>query len=152
MTKENIEQAVGEGKLLISAQQNILELQNLDNCPGWVSESLKELIDQNQWGELNDRFHSNLAFGTGGMRGRTIGKIITTSERGTSGDKETPKFAAVGSNTLNEITLLRATKALFVYTEKWMQQEGVLEQPRLVVAYDVRHFSQKLPISFESVD
>ena len=65
MTKENIEQAVEEGKLLISAQQNILELQNLDNCPDWVSESLKELIDQNQWGELNDRFHSNLAFGTG---------------------------------------------------------------------------------------
>jgi phosphoglucomutase len=143
MTKENMEKAVEEGKLLTSAQQNILELQNLDKCPSWVTESLNELIDQNHWEELNDRFHSNLAFGTGGMRGRTIGKTITMAERGTSGDKETPNFAAVGSNTLNEITLLRATQALFVYTQKWMQLEGVLEQPRLVVAYDVRHFSQK---------
>ena len=143
MTKEILENAVKEGKLLLTAQQNIKELQNLDPCPNWVRESLDTLINENQWEELNDRFHSNLAFGTGGMRGRTIGKIITPPEKGTSADGETPSYAAVGSNTLNELTLLRATKALFEYLKKWMQEEGILEQPRLVVAYDVRHFSQK---------
>ena len=33
-------------------------------------------------GELNDRFYKTLAFGTGGLRGRTIGKIVTKAERG----------------------------------------------------------------------
>ena len=86
-------------------------------------QSLEELSNNNHWEELNDRFHSNLAFGTGGMRGRTIGKIITNSEKGLCKDGETPNFAAVGSNTLNELTLLRATKALFVYIENWMQEK-----------------------------
>ncbi len=143
MTKKTTEKAVEEGLLLPAALENITELQNLVACPAWVLESLNELINGNEWEELNDRFHSNLAFGTGGMRGRTIGKIITTAEKGTSNEGETPSFAAVGSNTLNELTLLRATKALYIYLEKWMHAEGMLEQPRLVVAYDVRHFSEK---------
>ncbi len=32
--------------------------------------------------ELNDRFYRTLSFGTGGLRGRTIGKIVTAAERG----------------------------------------------------------------------
>ena len=104
-------------------------------------QSLEELSNNNHWEELNDRFHSNLAFGTGGMRGRTIGKIITNSEKGLCKDGETPNFAAVGSNTLNELTLLRATKALLFILKIGCKR--VFEQPRLVVAYDVRHFSQK---------
>src|SRR4051812_44784750 len=41
-----------------------------------------ELARAAQWSELNDRFYKTLAFGTGGLRGRTIGKIVTPSERG----------------------------------------------------------------------
>ena len=85
---------------------------------------MEELLNQNHWEELNDRFHSNLAFGTGGMRGRTIGKVITLAEKGNSNEQQTPNYAAVGSNTLNEVTLLRATKALFEYLKNWMQAEG----------------------------
>jgi len=143
MIKEKLETAVKDGNLLASTEQNINEFLSLDPCPEWVSLGLEELINSKNWEELNDRFHRNLAFGTGGMRGRTIGKIITSTERGTSKDGETPAFACVGSNTLNEFTLLRATKALYNYLNKWMQQRGILEQPRLVVAYDVRHFSPK---------
>ena len=77
------------------------------------------------------------------MRGRTIGRVVTEAERGGNAIKQTPKYAAVGSNTLNEITLIRATKALFVYLKQWMAEQGIMEQPRLVVAHDVRHFSQK---------
>ena len=143
MIKEKLETAVKDGNLLATAEQNINEFLNLEPSPEWVSLGLEELINSNNWEELNDRFHCNLAFGTGGMRGRTIGKIITSTERGGSKEGETPAFACVGSNTLNEFTLLRATKALFNYLNKWMQQRGILEQPRLVVAYDVRHFSPK---------
>ncbi len=143
MNEELIMNAVKEGKLLESAQKNINEFLNINQCPNWIKESLEELLNQNHWEELNDRFHSNLAFGTGGMRGRTIGKVITLAEKGISNEKQTPNYAAVGSNTLNEVTLLRATKALFDYLKNWMQAEGILEHPRLVVAYDVRHFSPK---------
>jgi phosphoglucomutase len=143
MIKEKLETAVKDGNLLATAAQNINDFLNLEPSPEWVSLGLEELINGNNWEELNDRFHSNLAFGTGGMRGRTIGKIITSTEMGGSKEGETPAFACVGSNTLNEFTLLRATKALFNYLNKWMQQRGILEQPRLVVAYDVRHFSPK---------
>ena len=48
------------------------------------------------------------------MRGRTIGKLITSAEKGKENEQGGPQFAAVGTNTLNEITLLRATKA-FTY-------------------------------------
>ncbi len=77
------------------------------------------------------------------MRGRTIGNYVTKAERGTAKEKETPNYAAVGSNTLNEITVLRATKALFLHVKKWLAEEGILSQPRLVIAHDVRHFSRK---------
>ena len=95
MNKEIFENAVKEGKLIAAAQQNINELLDLKICPSWVMQSLEELSNNNHWEELNDRFHSNLAFGTGGMRGRTIGKIITNSEKGLCKDGETPNFAAV---------------------------------------------------------
>ena len=44
--------------------------------------SVGELVDGAEWAELNDRFYQTLAFGTGGLRGRTIGKIVTGAERG----------------------------------------------------------------------
>lgn len=98
MTNDIIDNAVKEGKLLTSAQKNINELQSLVTCPDWIKESLAELINDNHWEELNDRFHANLAFGTGGMRGRTIGKITTASERGASKEGETqimPRLEAI---------------------------------------------------------
>jgi phosphoglucomutase len=143
MIKEQLATAVKDGHLLASAEQNINDFLNLEPAPDWVSAGLSELLENNNWEELNDRFHQNLAFGTGGMRGRTIGKTVTSAEKGETKEGETPAFACVGSNTLNEFTLLRATKALYCYLNKWMQQNGILEQPRLVVAHDVRHFSPK---------
>ena len=126
-----------------STLDNILELAECEGIPEWVIDSIAELLDTENWGELNNRFYKNLAFGTGGMRGRTIGNYITKAERGKTKGKETPSFAAVGSNTLNEITVLRATKALFLHITKWLAEEGILAQPRLIIAHDVRHFSRK---------
>ena len=147
MTEKNhkivLAEAEAEGNLFKSSMENILEYLQIENAPEWMCSSIEELIDQKNWTELNDRFHSQLVFGTGGMRGRTIGKFITSSERGKSQEHETPQYAAVGVNTLNEITVLRATKALYKYTEGWLREQGIAEKPRLVVAHDVRHFSER---------
>ena len=133
-----------ENKFLYdSTIENISDLIECEDVPDWITSSLEELFKTENWEELNNRFYKNLAFGTGGMRGRTIGNYVTKSERGQSKEKETPSYAAVGSNTLNEITVLRATKALFLHIKKWLAEEGILAQPRLIVAHDVRHFSRK---------
>ena len=47
-----------------------------------------ELLDNEEWLELNDRFFRTLAFGTGGLRGRTIGKVVTKAERGNAKEGE----------------------------------------------------------------
>jgi len=141
--KEDLVTAREAGELYESSYKNLCEILENENVPDWVSSSLDELISGKKWEELNNRFFANLAFGTGGMRGRTIGEITTKAEKGKSAKGQSPQYAAVGSNTLNEITVLRATKALFLYVRQWMAEQGVFEQPRLVIAHDVRHFSQK---------
>ena len=103
-----------------SSIENISEFLECAETPEWIVKSLEELLEGESWEELNNRFYTNLAFGTGGMRGRTIGNIITKAEQGNTRKNETPDYAAVGSNTLNEITLLRATKALFLHMKKWL--------------------------------
>ena len=143
MTTEKLKTALSEEQVLQSAYENISEYLKDDTLPSWIRESLNELIDQEEWEEINDRFHKPLSFGTGGMRGRTIGRFITPTEKGNSEDGTTPQYAAVGSNTLNELTVLRATLALYKYVEGWNATKGILEQARIVIAHDVRHFSQK---------
>ena len=147
MKNETLSLSVNKAKennfLYNSSVDNITELLECTDIPTWIEKSLEELLEGENWEELNNRFYTNLAFGTGGMRGRTIGNVITKAEQGSAHQNETPDYAAVGSNTLNEITLLRATKALFLHIKKWLAEEGLLSQPRLVVAHDVRHFSRK---------
>ena len=143
MTIEKLKIALSEERILQSAYENILEYTQNDTPPSWISNSLNELIAQEAWDEINDRFHKQLSFGTGGMRGRTIGKIVTSTEKGNSKDGMTPQYAAIGSNTLNELTVLRATYALYRYVTNWNSQLGLLEQARIIIAHDVRHFSHK---------
>ena len=124
MTEKNhkivLAEAEAEGNLFKSSMENILEYLQIENAPEWMCSSIEELIDQKNWTELNDRFHSQLVFGTGGMRGRTIGNTTTIHEQGSRGPKETPQHAAIGPSTLNEITILKATKTLFQYTKEYI--------------------------------
>src|SRR4029077_20857206 len=76
-----IKQAVANGQLIESSAKNIRTL--LEGAGSEVYfQSVKELVNAAEWQELNDRFYQTLAFGTGGLRGRTVGKIVTTAERG----------------------------------------------------------------------
>ena len=76
-----LERAVADGQLSASSAQNIRSLLAGANSDLYFR-SIHELVDAAEWQELNDRFYQTLAFGTGGLRGRTIGKIVTAVERG----------------------------------------------------------------------
>ena len=147
MNTESIISLINAGKetksLYESSSSNLLDLVKCNGIPVRILNSIEELLTTENWEELNNRFHTDLKFGTGGMSGRTIGNFITESEKGNTKKNDTPQFAAVGSNTLNEITVVRATIALYLHIQKWLAEEGVLAQPRLIIAHDVRHFSEK---------
>src|SRR5215475_12639285 len=67
-----IENAVSAGTLLESSATNIRRMLESVGSPV-VLQSIRELVEAGEWTELNDRFFRSLAFGTGGIRGRTIG-------------------------------------------------------------------------------
>ena len=135
-------QAAGQaGHLLSSTVQNIADWLAA-GLPAWAVASLDELVAKGAWAEINDRFYRYLEFGTGGIRGRTIGTVTTTDETGTASAMGTPAHAAIGCNILNDFTLVRATIGLFRYTKAYLAKSGRAEVPSLVIAHDVRHFSR----------
>lgn len=137
-----IEAAGAEGLLLKSTVVNLLLWANADYLPAWAGTSIAELVEHQEWEELNDRFYQNLAFGTGGIRGRTIGRVSTSVETGQLSQLGSPEYAAVGSNVLNDFNLVRATIGLFRYTKQYLEASGRYDLPRFVIAHDVRHFSR----------
>ena len=77
------------GKLLPGAVENLTAWLQA-GLPDWAQQSLAELVTRGEWGELNDRFYRYLEFGTGGMRGRTIGKVAAQAETGTINAQGSP--------------------------------------------------------------
>jgi len=138
---EKISQAAKDGQLMASAADN-LNAWLQGGLPDWAQLSLGELIGRGEWAELNDRFYRYLEFGTGGMRGRTVGKVTAKAETGTLSATGCPEHAAVGSNLLNEFTLTRAIIGLHRYMAKYLAAQQSKAQPKLVIAHDVRHFSR----------
>jgi len=96
-----LEEGVQAGDLLEDSKKNILRLLDSSGTMARVKESVQELVDGGAWGELNDRFYRTLAFGTGGLRGRTIGKVVTKAEMGKPAALGRPEFPAVGTNCMN---------------------------------------------------
>ena len=141
MTLEKIKTAAQSGLILPSTSEN-LQAWLKAGLPEWASTSIGELVAQSAWAELNDRFYRYLEFGTGGMRGRTIGVVSAKAETGQLGPQGTPEHAAVGCNVLNDFTLIRATVGLYRYTHAYLSKANRSELPKLVIAHDVRHFSR----------
>ncbi len=130
--------AVASGDLLATAQANIEAL-----LAGTTSEvaplAVQELVEGGNWEELNDRFFKTLAFGTGGLRGRTIGRVVTTAEQGEGGPNNRPEHPCVGTATMNFYNLSRAVRGLIAYAKKFA---GPDRKAVLVFAHDTRHFSR----------
>lgn len=137
----SLQAAAAAGHLLPSTVQNA-EAWLAAGLPAWATASLEELVAGRHWAELNDRFYRDLEFGTGGMRGRTIGRVSTSTEQGRPGAMGTPEHAAIGSNILNDYTLVRATIGLYRHAAAYLQAKGDPRLPSLVIAHDVRHFSR----------
>jgi phosphoglucomutase len=149
MTLEaKLDQAVSSKALLSDAQKNILALLAASSNPLYRA-SIEELADQGLWEELNDRFFITLKFGTGGLRGRTVGAIVTSVECGKAkrtGDKrldERPDHPCVGTNAMNFFNVSRATRGLVAYIKTYRANAGLTGKPSVVIAHDTRHFSKE---------
>ena len=137
-----IERAVAEGRLMESTGKNIRTLLAGTRSDLYLR-AVSELIGAIEWQELNDRFYQTLAFGTGGLRGRTIGKIVTTAERGNAREGERPEFPCVGTNAMNFFNINLATRGLVAYLQDCNRSEGSSTKPKIVIAHDPRFFSKE---------
>jgi len=137
----SVRTAAAAGQLLPSAADNLAAWWEA-GLPEWARQSIAELVERREWSELNDRFYRYLEFGTGGMRGRTIGKVTAAAETGTLSPLGSPERAGVGCNMMNDFTLVRATLGLYRYVSGHLAARGGGPKPRLVIAHDVRHFSR----------
>jgi len=129
--------AVESGALRESARANITALLDGSDLPLYAG-SVRELAQAGAWEELNDRFYKTLAFGTGGLRGRTIGQVVTKAERGKAQPNEPPEHPCVGTNAMNFYNINRATRGLVAYLSGW----DTKKKPKLVIAHDTRFFSK----------
>ncbi len=137
-----IDEALVCRQLLDSAAKNIRAL--LAGAPSDLyAQVVDELIAAGEWHELNDRFYKTLEFGTGGLRGRTIGKIVTKAERGNAGSDERPQFPCVGTNAMNVANVNRATQGLVAYAKEWHAKNKITTRPKIVIAHDTRFFSNE---------
>jgi len=125
-------------KLLSSTQGNITRVYNDPATEARDRASIDELLATKTWTELDDRFFRDIAFGTGGMRGRTIGKIITKAELGKPQPLDRPEFPGTGTNMLNFGNVHRAVSALGAYLIEGYPGQ----QLKVVIAHDTRHFSR----------
>ena len=130
--------AVAEGKLLASAKTNIQALVQ-GSSSDLAARVIGELAGDGHWCELNDRFYKTLAFGTGGLRGRTIGRVIAKSEQGVGGPNGRPEHPCVGTATMNFYNVGRAVGGLIANAKK---SAPAGRKPALVFGHDTRHFSR----------
>src|SRR5437899_920080 len=135
-----IDRAVAGGQLMKSAARNIRAL--LAGAPSdHYLIVLCDVVNLGEWYQLNDFLYQALSFGSGGLRSRTIGKIVTRAERGNAREDDRPEFPCVGTNAMNFFNISRATRGLIAYVHDWNERETISAKPKLVIAHDTRFFS-----------
>jgi phosphoglucomutase len=107
-----LKSAQSQGQISATTLTNVKRWLETKNLPSSINDSLTDLIGKSAWAEIEDRFYKGIAFGTGGMRGRTVGRISASNEIDSSGQ---PIRAAIGSACLNDINILRAGLGLWKY-------------------------------------
>jgi phosphoglucomutase len=140
--ESRLEAARTTGQLGDSTIANIRELVRGPDSPLYRT-VIAELVDAGEWSELNDRFFRTLAFGTGGLRGRTIGRVVTRVERGSARKGDPPEFPCVGTNAMNFYNVSRATQGLVAYLHEWRDVQKIEGRPKIVIAHDTRHYSKQ---------
>ena len=138
----SIQQAVTDGKLLPESAKNIHSLLAKSSSP-IDRASIEELAAAGNWAELNNRFFRTLAFGTGGLRGKTIGAVVTKAEQGQPQPLGRPEFACVGTNAMNPYNISRATQGLVHYVKEHFAKHGRSGKPAVCLCHDTRFFSRE---------
>lgn len=138
---ELLKNAAANGHILDSSCDNALQLLRGSTNPVY-EKAIGELVENEQWQEINDRFFKTLAFGTGGLRGRTIGRQVTEAEQGEGGPNDRPEWPCVGTATMNYFNVSRAVRGMIVYWKKVFAERGETRNPRICLAHDTRHFSR----------
>ncbi len=129
----SLKAAQAKGRISPSSLTNAGDWLGSGALPEAALAALQDLCVQESWAEIEDRFYKGITFGTGGMRGRTVGRVSAANELDEQG---LPLRAAIGSAYLNDINVLRAVMGL------WQHVSATQPGARLVVAHDVRHFSR----------
>ncbi len=136
-----IQATAANGQLLESSAKNLLALLEKSSSP--IDEaSIRELVDAGEWKELDNRFFRTLAFGTGGLRGKTISPVVTRAEQGAPQPLGRPEFPCVGTNAMNYYNISRATQGLVAYTKEHFAQSGRSGKPSICICHDTRFFSR----------
>ena len=90
-----IQAAATGGQLLESSAKNLLAFLAKTSSP--VSQaSIAELVEADNWKELDNRFFRTLAFGTGGLRGKTISTVVDQSRKRHSASSWAPRIPVRG--------------------------------------------------------
>ena len=113
MNLENLSNNVSK-----DAYKNIEKWLNGDKYSDYHQE-IKDLIESENWPELEDAFFKDIEFGTGGRRGKT----------------------GAGSNRINKVTVGESAQALAVYAKKFNPE---LAKKGMVIACDTRLTSEEL--------
>ena len=138
----SIQQAAADGKLLPESAENIYSLLSRSSSPVDRA-SIEELVAEGHWAELDNRFFRTLAFGTGGLRGKTIGAVVTKVERGTPQALGRPEFPCTGTNAMNSYNISRATQGLVHYVREHFARQGRPGKPAVCLCHDTRFFSRE---------
>ncbi len=138
----SIQQAAKDGKLLPSSADNIRALLAGSTSPVYA-QAVAELVEAGDWKELDNRFFRTIAFGTGGLRGKTIGAVVTKAEQGTPQALGRPEFPCVGTNAMNTYNISRATQGLVSYVLDHFKKSGRPGRPAICISHDTRFFSRE---------
>jgi phosphoglucomutase len=139
---DSIASAESSGALLKSSAENIRAM--LSKGTSKLAETvISELAAEARWEELNNRFFRTMAFGTGGLRGKTIGAVVTKAEAGPGRPDGRPDHACIGTNAMNEYNIARATRGLAQYVRDWHLRQGKPGRPAIAISHDTRFFSRE---------
>lgn len=149
MTEHSLEEIMRSARSA-AASGNLLQA-SVENLEAYFSEArssvalgaVAELIGEGNWAEINNRFFQTLAFGTGGLRGKSVGAVVTAAERGRPQPQGRPEFPCVGTNAMNAFNVGRATRGLTAYVKEWSARNGLTTRPALCVCHDTRFFSRE---------
>jgi len=137
-----IQAAAASGKLLESSAKNIAAILAKSSAP-IIEGSIRELVTGENWTELDNRFFQTIAFGTGGLRGKSIGAVVTKVEQGAPQALGRPEYPCVGTNAINYYNISRATQGLVAYVKEHFSGASRDRKAAICICHDTRFFSRE---------